>query len=97
MENINKKAKNSPQFKQVADFLFQIMDGTTGEISSEFRYLCRDPWSNKLLPAKLSNISTTLFVALFPAMKSTSCERHLRTFKAWYAEVKVEIDQAKTN
>jgi hypothetical protein len=86
MRNITQKAASSAQFAQIADFIKKIADLESGEIIDDsFKWLCRDPWSDQVLPAHVKNLSTTHFVALFPAMKSTSCERHLRTFKQLHA------------
>lgn len=82
MEKINKKAAVSSQFAQVANFIGKIADTETGEIvSPEYHWLCRCPFTDRKLANKISNLSTTHFIALFPSMKSTSCERHLRKYK----------------
>jgi hypothetical protein len=82
MELINKKAKNSDQFAQVAAFIAVIADTETGEIvKPEYHWLCRCPWTDAKLSNTINNLSTTHFIALFPSMKSTSCERNLRRYK----------------
>ena len=57
------KYKSSEQFREVADFIREITDN--GELVSEYAYLAVCPWTDKRLPNKISNISTTLFCELF--------------------------------
>jgi hypothetical protein len=81
MENIKKKAQTSAQFAQVANFIGGISDDKGNITNGDYHYLCRCPWTDEGLALKVANIHTNDFCALFPSMKATSCERHLRAYK----------------
>jgi len=78
---LQKKINSSAQFKQVAHFIKEISDLEGNLTDKWFFYFAVCPWTNDKLALRVSNINTTLFCQLFPRMKPTSCERHLRLYK----------------
>ena len=66
----------------ITEFINQISD-LDGFIEAEYQWLCICPFTGVKLAPYVKNIGTTQFCSLFQrTMKPTSCERHLRRYKA---------------
>jgi len=91
---IELKSRTSETFRQVANLIKAITDEQGNILNdSDFTYLAVCPWTRRPLVPIVQNINTTLFCQLFPSLKPTTVERHLRRYKE-YHRAQVQFDLA---